>query len=88
MKTNTYIDKIKTRNMVKVEKNGYIAYSYEDYFWGEWVGTINVFKDNKPIIHATARKALTEEDLEKYVDTLPALFEVLNERMKKEGKND
>ena len=78
MKTNTYIDKIKTRNLVKVEKNGYVAYSYEDYFMGEWVGNINVFKDNKPVIHATTIKALTEKELEEYID----------KQLKKEGKND
>lgn len=83
MKTNTYIDMIETRNMVRVEKDGYIVYSYEDNFMGEWVGNINVFKDNKPVIHATTRKALTEEDLEKYIDNLPKLFETINKQKEK-----
>ena len=88
MKTNTYIDMIETRNMVKIEKDGYVAYSYEDNFMGGWVGNINIFKDNKPVIHATTIKALTEKELEEYIDKLPKLFEMLNKQMKKEEKND
>lgn len=53
MKTNTYIDNLPTRNMVKIDKDGYTGYFYEDLFWGEWVGNFNLVKGNKNLIHAT-----------------------------------
>ena len=84
MKTNTYLDNIETRNMVKVEKNGYVAYSYEDYFMGEWYGNVNIVdaKTGKMVHHATTTKALTEKELEEFIDNIPKRIKILEDYLK------
>ena len=66
----TYIDELKTRNKIEYENEKYIAYSYDDFFLGEWVGNINIFdkKTGKAVSHATTSKALTYDELKKHVD--------------------
>lgn len=66
----TYIDDLKTRNKVEYENEKYFAYSYDDFFMGEWVGNINIFdkKTGKAVFHATTRKAVTYDELKKQVD--------------------
>ena len=39
----TYIDDLKTRNKVEYDNEKYVAYSYDDFFMGEWIGNINIF---------------------------------------------
>jgi hypothetical protein len=53
MTTNTYIDDLTTRNFVKFEEMGYVAYFYEDFFMGEWFANFNIFKDGLMLMHAT-----------------------------------
>ena len=64
MKTNTYIDTLRTRNLIKAEIGDYTAYSYEDFFCGEWIGNLNIFHKGKALIHATLLRAFTKEELE------------------------
>ena len=63
----TYIDDLKTRNKVEYENEKYIAYSYDDFFMGEWVGNVNIFdkKTGKAVFHATTSKALIYDKLKK-----------------------
>ena len=63
-----YFEKLKIRNKIEVEKDGYTAYYYEDYFLGEWVGNANVFKGEKNLLHATLSKPYTKKDLENLID--------------------
>lgn len=65
-----YIDKLKTRNKVEYENEKYFAYSYDDFFLGEWVGNINIFdkKTGKAVFHATTSKAVTYDELKEQVD--------------------
>lgn len=67
---NTYIDNLETRNKIEYENEKYIAYSYDDFFMGEWVGNINIFdkKTGKAVFHATTSKAVTYDELKKQVD--------------------
>ena len=67
---NTYIDDLKTRNKVEYENEKYIAYSYDDFFYGEWVGNVNIFdrRTGKPVFHATTSKAVNYDELKKQVD--------------------
>lgn len=67
----TYIDNLEIRNKIEYENEKYIAYSYEDFFMGEWMGNINIFdkKTGKALFHATTRKALTYEELKKRVNS-------------------
>lgn len=63
-----YFDNLKIRNRVEVKIGDYTAYSYDDYFMNTWVGNINIFKEDKPILHATIEKALNEQELKDYLE--------------------
>lgn len=75
----TYIDELKTRNKVEYENEKYIAYSYDDFFMGEWVGNINIFdkKTGKAIFHATTSEALTYNKLKKQVDGFDEFIKII-----------
>lgn len=62
--TKRYFDKLKIRNRVEVTIGEYTAYSYDDNMFGDlWYGNINIYKKDIPLLHATIKKALTEEEL-------------------------
>lgn len=63
MRTDTYIDRLVTRNLKQYKYNGLIAYTYEDYFYGQWLGNLNIFKDGKGILHATTSGLLSDEEV-------------------------
>lgn len=67
MKTNTYLDKIKTSNMVRVQKGEYVAYSYYDYLGLQRFGNINIFKKQQCLLHATTETVYGKDELQKYL---------------------
>lgn len=67
----TYIDNLKTRRRVVYETRRYYYVSYDDWFWGQWVGNVNVFDKTKRdpfVLHATLEKAMTYDELKKYAE--------------------
>lgn len=63
-----YFDKLKIRNRVEVNIGDYYAYYYEDYFFGEWVGNVNICKDIKQILHITTNTPITEKELKQMLE--------------------
>lgn len=75
----TYIDDLETRNKVEYENEKYFAYSYDDFFMGEWVGNVNIFdkKTGKAVFHATTSKSLTYDELKKQVDGFDDFIKII-----------
>lgn len=66
--TKQYFDNLEIRNRVEVTIGKYTAYSYEDNMFGDlWFGNVNIYKNDRPILHATKDKAFTEEELKEYL---------------------
>ena len=71
-----YFDELEIRNKIQLDKDGYTAYFYEDYFMGEWVGNVNVYKGEQHLYHATVVGELKQKDLEGHIEFAKKLKEV------------
>jgi hypothetical protein len=88
--TERYFDKAMTiRKRREVTKDGYTYITYEDFFWGEWVGNFNLFDaDGKNLLHATLKKALpNDKKLIEYGDLCVAFLKAKNQQTAG-GKSD
>ena len=87
--TKQYFDNLEIRNRVEVTIGKYTAYSYEDNMFGILYGNINIFKDDRPILHATTKKALTEDELKEYlkmfIEKEQELYKICEEAERKQN---
>ena len=56
------------RKRVYVKRGEYTLYSYEDFFCGQWMGNLNIYKGEQMVCHATLDKAYTRKQLEAKAD--------------------